>query len=93
MILWRQAPAFRRAIRKGSAVKTIRQLRQAKGWTQLKLANEVGVTPSTIYNWETGRSEPKVTQLREVARIFGVSSDTIELERDPGQVRSDAAAR
>jgi len=74
----------------GGAVKTIRQLREAKGWTQLKLANEVGVTPSTVYNWETGRSEPKVTQLREVARIFGVSSDDIELEQEPEHVKSAA---
>jgi len=71
-------------------VKTIRQLREAKGWTQLKLANEVGVTPSTIYNWETGRSEPKVTQLREVARIFSVSSDSIELVREPDHVKNAA---
>ncbi len=63
-------------------MKTIKQLRQENGLTQLELANRAGVTPSTIYNWERGRFEPKATQLRAVARVFGVSSDEIELETD-----------
>ncbi len=63
---------------------TIRQLREARGWSQYRLAREVGVTPSTVYNWERGRFEPKASQLRSLARVFGVSMDDIELvhERD-----------
>ncbi len=61
-------------------MKTIRQLREAQGWTQLELAYRLEVTPGTVYAWESGRSEPKVSQLRALARLFGVSSDTIELE-------------
>jgi transcriptional regulator with XRE-family HTH domain len=60
-------------------MKTIRQLREEHNLTQLALANKLGVTPSTIYNWEAGRFEPKAMQLRAVARAFGVSSDDIEL--------------
>ena len=63
-------------------MKTIKQLRQENGLTQLELANRAGVTPSTIYNWERGRFEPKATQLRAVARVFGISSDEIELETE-----------
>ncbi len=61
-------------------MKTIRQLREAQGWTQLELAYRLEVTPGTVYAWESGRSEPKVSQLRAMARLFGVSSDAIELE-------------
>jgi transcriptional regulator with XRE-family HTH domain len=64
-------------------VKTIRELREERGWTQLELAIEVGVTPATVYNWERGRYEPKVSQFRALARAFGVSMDDIELA-DPG---------
>ncbi len=60
-------------------MKTIRQLREEHKLTQLELANRAGVTPSTVYNWERGRFEPKATQLRAVARAFGISSDEIEL--------------
>ncbi len=60
-------------------MKTIRELREAKGWTQMELAVALKVTPSTVYKWETGRTEPRVGQLRALARVFGISSDDIEL--------------
>ncbi len=60
-------------------MKTIRQLREAKGWTQLELSHRVGVTPSTIYNWERGRFKPRVEQLRELAGVFGVRMDDVAL--------------
>ncbi len=69
---------------------TIRQLREERGWTQLHLAIRLGVTPVTIYNWEQGRSEPRASQFRQLARFFGVSMDDTALEgEDP---RNEAAA-
>ena len=61
-------------------MKTIRQLREAKGETQLQLAVALGVTPATVYNWERGQFEPKATQLRALAKHFGVSMDAIDFE-------------
>ncbi len=61
-------------------MKTIRELREAAGMTQLELATQIGVTPSTVYNWERGRNEPKATQLRALARVFGVPMDVIDFE-------------
>jgi putative transcriptional regulator len=49
----------------------IRQLRLERGWTQLELANMLGVTPVTVYNWERGKYEPKFAQLRALAQVFG----------------------
>ena len=60
-------------------MKTIRQLREAKKWTQVDLANKVGVAPSTVYNWERGKVEPRVSQLRSLADTFGVRMDDIAL--------------
>ena len=60
-------------------MKTIRALREERGWTQLDLAVRLGVTPSTVYNWERGRYEPRVGQLRELARLFGLKMDDVEL--------------
>ena len=56
-------------------MQTIRELRQAQQWTQLELANRLGVTPSAVYNWEAGNAEPKVKQLRALALAFGVSME------------------
>lgn len=60
-------------------MKTIRELREERGWTQLDLAVRLGVTPATVYNWERGRHEPKVRQLRAIARTFDVCMDHIAL--------------
>jgi DNA-binding XRE family transcriptional regulator len=70
-------------------VKTIRQLREERGETQLQLAVALGVTPATVYNWERGQFEPKATQLRALARHFRVSMDDIDFE---GPVASKNAA-
>ncbi len=59
-------------------MRTIRELRETAGLTQLQLAHELGCTPSAVYNWERGRNEPKATQLRAMARVFGVSMDVID---------------
>jgi transcriptional regulator with XRE-family HTH domain len=61
-------------------MKTIRGLREERGWTQLELANAIGVTPATVYNWERGKYEPKASQLRALARAFAVSMDDIDFE-------------
>lgn len=66
-------------------MKTIRQLRDEQGWTQLELANRIGVTPGTVYSWEKGKFEPRASQLRALALAFGVSMDDIELEEAEGK--------
>ena len=57
--------------------RTIRQLREQRGWTQLELAQRLQVTPVTVYNWERGRTEPRLAQFRRLARTFGVRMDAI----------------
>lgn len=64
-------------------MKTIRLLREERGWTQLELANRLGVTPSTVYSWERGRFEPKARQFRSLALVFEVPMELIAIdERD-----------
>lgn len=60
-------------------MKTIRELRQARGWTQFELALAVGVQPQTVYLWESGRRTPQVPQLRKLGELFGLCSDEIVL--------------
>ena len=60
--------------------KTIRELREARGWTQLELGNKLGVTPVTVYNWERGQHMPTAPQLRALASALTVSMDDIDFE-------------
>ena len=67
-------------------MQTIRQLREAQGWSQVDLAYRLGVTPSAVYNWERGKHEPTVTMLRKMARLFSVSMDDIDVGRREGEL-------
>jgi DNA-binding XRE family transcriptional regulator len=40
------------------------------GFTQLELANRLGVKERVICFWETGRSEPHIEQAVDIARIL-----------------------
>lgn len=70
-------------------MKTIRWLRQERGWTQFELALKVGVQPQAVYLWENGRRTPQVAQLRRLGQIFGLCSDDIVLEPAERVVRAE----
>ncbi len=70
-------------------MKTFKELREERGMTQLEVAIKLGVTPATISNWERDVFEPKASQLRAMARLFGVSSDDIVI---PGLREEDKKA-
>jgi len=59
-------------------MKSMREWRELRGLTQLDIAFAIHVTPATIANWETGRSEPKARHLRALAEVLEVSMDDID---------------
>jgi transcriptional regulator with XRE-family HTH domain len=61
-------------------MKTIRELREEAGLTQVQLSVKLNVTPGAVYAWESGRSEPRASQLRAIARLFDVCMDEIDFE-------------
>jgi len=61
-------------------MKTIRELREGRGMSPVQLAAELNTSLATIYNWETGKYEPRASQLRAIARLFDVSMDDIAFE-------------
>ncbi len=63
-------------------MRTIRALRQERGWTQFELALRVGVQPQAVYLWESDRRTPQVAQMRKLGEVFGLCSDEIELGPD-----------
>ena len=49
--------------------------RENKGITTQQLALAINVKPYTITDWETGRSEPSITNLIKLSQFFNVSVD------------------
>ncbi len=70
--------------------RTLRQLREASGLTQMEVATQLGVTITTVYNWERGASEPLGRHLQKLGRLYGVSPFDILL---PEPTRGRAAKR
>lgn len=62
--------------------KTIKQLREEAGMTQMQLAVQLDASLASVYNWEGGKSDPRANQLRRIAMLFGVSMDDIALSGD-----------
>ncbi len=72
-------------------MKTIKELREEREWTPAQLADKLGVSLATVYNWEGGKTEPRATQFREIAQVFGVPMEEIDLgnlvDRSPSRPR------
>ena len=57
--------------------KTIRQLREERGWTQQTMAWQLGLEQSAVSAWERGQRVPRPRNLRRLAELFGVSVEAI----------------
>lgn len=57
--------------------KSLKNLRLCKGLGQKQMALELNLTVKTISHWETGYSEPSVSQLIMLADFFDVSIDEL----------------
>lgn len=55
----------------------IRQYRKQKDMTQEEMANCLGVTAPAVNKWENGNSMPDITLLAPIARLLGISLDTL----------------
>lgn len=55
----------------------IKSLREQRDWTQEHLAKLVGRTRSTITQWESGWSKPRMDMVGTLADIFGVTPGDI----------------
>lgn len=56
---------------------TIRELRNRAEWTQVQLAERVGVAANTVARWERGEVEPDSRSKRLLELVFGVPPDAI----------------
>jgi transcriptional regulator with XRE-family HTH domain len=55
----------------------IRKYRKEKGMTQEEMARRLGVTAPAVNKWENGNTTPDIALLAPIARLLGVSLDTL----------------
>ena len=58
----------------------LKQLRRARGITQLKMAIDLSMSQNTVSRYESGEREPGISELLRIADYFHVSVDYL-LER------------
>ena len=56
---------------------TIRDLRTAKGLTQVDVARELGIDQANISAYENGKWMPKYSTAKKLAEIYGCSVEQI----------------
>ena len=55
----------------------IRKYRKDKNMTQEEMANRLGVTAPAVNKWENENSLPDIMLLAPIARLLGISLDTL----------------
>ena len=58
---------------RGTVAQRIREARKRMGITQTELSQKTNVHRNTIVNFETGRRDPRVRDLRKIANALNVS--------------------
>ena len=62
----------------------LKEIRQARGISQVRLAMELNTAQNTISRYETGEREPGIAELIKIADYFHISIDyLLERTNDP----------
>ena len=74
--------------------RNLRTLRERRDWSQSKIAEMLGITPSAVNQWEAGKAIQRMPKLELLASIFGVSVTELltELKDDNSTLRYEEVA-
>ncbi|MDY3905211.1 MAG: helix-turn-helix transcriptional regulator [Lawsonibacter sp.] len=63
----------------------LKEIREARGMTQRRLAQELGVTPGAVAKWELGYHALSMDNLVNLADVLGCTTDAILGRAGPEQ--------
>ena len=69
----------------------VRELRTERGWTQVDLADRVGVSRQSVIAIETGKFDPRLSLAFELAELCDLRVDVVFIPSTPA--RSDRKLR
>jgi len=64
-------------------VHLLRTVRDAKGWTQVELAQHLGVSQPTVHRWERGQITPQDSHVKRLVRIAADAGVDCRVAGDP----------
>ena len=53
------------------------EIRDEKGYTDYMVSKQTGISTSTLSEWKSGKTQPKVDKLILIADLFGVTLDEL----------------
>lgn len=56
---------------------TLKAARINKGMLQSEVAEKLETTEQTIVSWESGKSEPKISQALKLSNLYGIPIDNL----------------
>ncbi|WP_350449601.1 helix-turn-helix domain-containing protein [Aminobacterium mobile] len=71
-------------------MKQLKILREKEGLTQAQLAEKAKLSPNTIWNFENGRREPRMSDLQKFASIFNCTIDELINPTQPRREETQA---
>lgn len=72
--------------------RTIAELRDRHGLSQVALANKVGLTQPTLSRLEKGATNPELHTLRAIAKAFGLDTPSLIAQAEAAFARTSQAA-
>lgn len=55
----------------------LKTLRKQKGWSQTKLANELGVSRQSVSKWEQSEVVPDTSNLEKISKVFNMPTENL----------------
>lgn len=71
----------------------IAELRMARNWTQVQLAQKLHVSKQTVSNWENNNILPSIELLLKLSGLFSVSTDYLLGLDDRDYIEVDGLTR
>jgi transcriptional regulator with XRE-family HTH domain len=66
--------------------KALQRARELKGWSQLRLADELGTTESVVNRWEQGHHTPQRHFQTQLCELFGKNAEELGFLGEPEEV-------
>ncbi|MDR1687271.1 MAG: helix-turn-helix domain-containing protein [Clostridiales bacterium] len=60
----------------------LRKLKKESGITLKELAERIGMKQNTVSNWFTGKRQPRIELLPQIAKVYGITVDELLKEAD-----------
>lgn len=71
----------------------LREIRIGSGQTIATVSQECGISPASLYNWESGKQLPTISSLHKLADFYGVPADSLLNLRNKTQYKRHPSTR